>query len=249
MDAQQVAKEGIFKTFRIDENHNAWGDKDDEYADRLYKLMNMDRNPKHATANAYFESARIFLTRVNETEVVDWMYRSDYGVLYLVAKRIIYKHYNQKLMEIKVSVPVGPFTPKDERPQKMEDAVKHFACILPCDKFIVTGSFALYKYGLMSDASDLDIILVNPQPAAMEVLDKLSHEEVPKHIIPNMYTCDVSLIRIMYTGIKVDFLTSSAYIPCKCVELKDGTILSSLEDIVKTKKHYNKLKHWLQLNK
>ena len=50
---------------------------------------------------------------------------------------------------------------------------KHLQLFLPAEEFIITGSAALYKYGLLKSVNDLDIILIKPKDETLEALDRL----------------------------------------------------------------------------
>jgi hypothetical protein len=55
----------------------------------------------------------------------------------------------------------------------LHDTITNLKTMLPASNFVVTGSYTLAKYGLrkMEDVKDLDIILVNPTPAAIELIN------------------------------------------------------------------------------
>ena len=92
---QIIINSQLLTDFNINASHDKWCDNDDEYADRLYRLMNNDKDPKYATEQTYIESAVVFLNNVSKNDINEWMSRSDYGVIYMVAKRIIYKRFKQ----------------------------------------------------------------------------------------------------------------------------------------------------------
>jgi len=56
----------------------------------------------------------------------------------------------------------------------MKALISKLRTMFPAKDFIVTGSYVLAEYGLMSmnDVHDLDIILVNPEPSTIEALNR-----------------------------------------------------------------------------
>ena len=57
----------------------------------------------------------------------------------------------------------------------MKKIIKHFKTLLPCEQFVVTGSYVLALNGIydMSKVKDLDIILVNPTPESLGIISRL----------------------------------------------------------------------------
>ena len=125
--------------------------------------------------------------------------------------------------------------------------IKHFMCILDCDKIIITGSYALNKMGLCKSVKDIDIMLINPSAATIEILKKLAHADESKHLLPVDYPDSIDLFRIMFNGKKVDFFTSPMVPSREYLTLDNGITISTVPDIVRAKKACNRLKDILQL--
>lgn len=129
----------------------------------------------------------------------------------------------------------------------MEEIIKHYQAILPCQDFIVTGSYVNQMLLGIKDVNpgDLDIILVKPEASALETLKRLQEKISPELASnPNYPT---TLFRIKEGGLKIDFFiepTDRAFIT-----LKDNLKVSTLLDTVAAKKSYGRLKDWLQLRK
>lgn len=129
----------------------------------------------------------------------------------------------------------------------MEEIIKHYQAILPCQDFIVTGSYVNQMLLGIKDVNpgDLDIILVKPEASALETLKRLQEKISPELASnPNYPT---TLFRIKEGGLKIDFFiepTDRAFIT-----LKDNLKVSTLLDTVAVKKSYGRLKDWLQLRK
>lgn len=129
----------------------------------------------------------------------------------------------------------------------MEEIIKHYQAILPCQDFIVTGSYVNQMLLGIKDVNpgDLDIILVKPEASALETLKRLQEKISPELASnPNYPT---TLFRIKEGGLKIDFFiepTDRVFIT-----LKDNLKVSTLLDTVAVKKSYGRLKDWLQLRK
>lgn len=129
----------------------------------------------------------------------------------------------------------------------MEEVIKHYQAILPCQDFILTGSYVNQMLLGIKDVNpgDLDIILVKPEASALETLKRLQEKISPELASnPNYPT---TLFRIKEGGLKIDFFiepTDRAFIT-----LKDNLKVSTLLDTVAVKKSYGRLKDWLQLRK
>lgn len=94
MDANEVLRDSLFAKFNISQAHDVWKQGDDALAVRLFTVVSL-KNENDATQKGIYDAAVAFLTKVNNDGIVDWMYRSDYGVLYVIAKQIIFKHFKQ----------------------------------------------------------------------------------------------------------------------------------------------------------
>jgi hypothetical protein len=56
----------------------------------------------------------------------------------------------------------------------MKTLISKLRTMFPAKDFIITGSYVLAEYGLMSmkDVHDIDVILVNPEPSTIEALNR-----------------------------------------------------------------------------
>jgi len=128
--------------------------------------------------------------------------------------------------------------------QKQEETIGKLKLILPCEQFIITGSYALVLYGIikLSDTNDIDIILVNPEPSTIEMLKKFM-EKYPAKTSPNE-TSSVKYI-FMFDDIKIDVFFETKKIITGLVT--ENYTISSVNDIVQAKKSYNRPKDWMQL--
>lgn len=139
---------------------------------------------------------------------------------------------------------------KTESPKTidMEETLKQLRAMLTCEKFIITGSLALKKYGLTNKSDDIDIILVNPTEETIARLKTLQ-DDMPgatKAQIHSETYEDSSLLAIFkWNGIKVDVFGSDGEPSFNL----DGFEYAMILNIVKAKQEANRLKDWLQLRK
>lgn len=128
-----------------------------------------------------------------------------------------------------------------------KEAIKHFKALLPCQQFVVTGSYALQKMGLISEGvgsvNDLDIILVNPTEEAVSILTRLA-EESPAE---TQFNYPKKGIILKFNGTKIDFFFEAQVIATDL--MVDGVFISPADRIVAAKKSYNRDKDWYQLRK
>lgn len=129
----------------------------------------------------------------------------------------------------------------------IKETIKRYEAILPCQDFIVTGSYVTnLLLGLpKGEIGDLDIILVNPDTTALEALKRLQESLSPELASNPIYP--IKMFRIKDSGIKIDFFLESTI--REFITLQDGTKVSPILDIVKAKKSYNRMKDWVQLRK
>ena len=128
-----------------------------------------------------------------------------------------------------------------------KEAIKHFKTLLQCEQFVVTGSYALQKMGLISKGigtvGDLDIILVNPTEEAINILTRLAEEspaETQFHYLKKG-------IILKFNGTKIDFFFETQAIVTDLTV--DGVLISPVNRIIDAKKSYNRDKDWHQLRK
>jgi hypothetical protein len=123
------------------------------------------------------------------------------------------------------------------------EKIKHLKTILPCEQFIVTGSYALSLIGLVDEkkVQDIDIILVNPKDEAKALAESMMKQSPAKTTPYNggsvnaIFTLDGSKIDLFYLDKKQETM--------KLEEFE----IRKLIDIVKAKKHFNRMKDWIQL--
>jgi hypothetical protein len=118
----------------------------------------------------------------------------------------------------------------------------HYKTILPCEQFVVTGTYALQRMGLISDSNDIDIILINPTNEAEEALKRLMNEH-PAKTTPG--SCGVMAI-FMHEQTKIDVFKESKKLETLMV---DGFEISKARSIFEAKKRMGRPKDWLQLAK
>jgi hypothetical protein len=97
-----MTKEELFKKYNINESHNVWNNQIDNWMSiEIYRLMH-DGNlppPDDKSVNWICE----FLDKSNDVEwwIKNVMNRSDWGSLYLTAKRMVYTLADEILNEKK----------------------------------------------------------------------------------------------------------------------------------------------------
>ena len=122
------------------------------------------------------------------------------------------------------------------------EVLKELKTLLPAEKFIVTGSFAFFTYGITpgSVVKDLDIILVNPTESAKEVITNMQKDFPAK----TSASGGSDLIGIFMKGsYKVDVFSRCAE---PCLEI-NGLLYATIPHIIAAKKEHNRLKDWMQL--
>lgn len=126
----------------------------------------------------------------------------------------------------------------------LEGIAKNLEIILQADAFIVTGSMALRKYGLVAKNHDIDIILVNPTENTLDTLGSLERAApVGMQNTENDYDVSELVAQFIYHGVKVDVFRHA---DAKCL-LIDGLHYSFISDIIKAKKICNRHKDWALL--
>jgi hypothetical protein len=107
---------------------------------------------------------------------------------------------------------------------------------------VVTGSTALYYMGLVDEASDLDIILVNPTDETKNILERLQKDN-PAKTSPKE-NCEVNFI-FNYDGIKVDIFFLQKKVDTMLQV--NGFAISKISTIIEAKKRFSRMKDWVQL--
>lgn len=127
----------------------------------------------------------------------------------------------------------------------MEQIIKHFKTILPCDQFVVTGSYVLALNGLVDKPKDLDIILYKPKEGVIDLLKELQKTQPAKTKAPeNSKKGLISIIE--HQGVKIDFFISQ--IKIDAINVGDYEI-STIKGIVEAKKNIGRIKDYYQLLK
>lgn len=139
---------------------------------------------------------------------------------------------------------LGSTTTVAEKQKAVEDAIMHFKAVVKCEHLIVTGSYALYKYGLITAFSDLDLLVVNPTTEAKQIIIDLQKTDDSKHLISD-YAASFNVYRILFNGIKIDFHCVNLAEPFMLLD--SGIKLATIKGIVKAKLKANRLKDLLQL--
>ena len=119
-------------------------------------------------------------------------------------------------------------------------AIDHFKKLLPCDQFIITGSFGWKLLGLVQNVKDLDIILVNPTESAMNSLDALrepNNSDYPAN--PNQY-------KVKFGTLIIDFYVKKTKIDT--IDLANGLSIASIKGTIRAKKQYGRMKDFYQLS-
>lgn len=94
-----MTKEDLFKKYTIDETHNIWNEQIDNWMSiEIYRIMHDGNLPMENDLTVLWIPA--FLDRIHrfDKEIIK---RTDFGNLYLTAKRMIYKFSDQILNENK----------------------------------------------------------------------------------------------------------------------------------------------------
>lgn len=126
----------------------------------------------------------------------------------------------------------------------MKKVIEHLNKLISCDKIIYTGSFALNLMGITEKVKDLDVIVVNPSTDTLAVLERL---HTP--YIKTDYPKDPGQFRIVVDSVSVDIWVETNKME-DCLEVNyDGLTINiaKVNNIVKAKKRYKRLKDILQL--
>jgi hypothetical protein len=124
----------------------------------------------------------------------------------------------------------------------MEWHIKQLKTVLPCEKFVVTGSYALYLMGLCDRPdNDLDIILIKPSATALEVA-KRYQEENPAKTKP-LENSSLKSIFIL-EQVKIDIFVQDENIETINI---DGLDVTKADHIFKAKKGMGRMKDFVQL--
>jgi len=125
----------------------------------------------------------------------------------------------------------------------MRDIIKTLKTLLPCEQFVVTGSYALNKFGLSDKVGDLDIIVVNPTEEALNIMNRMAADFPAK----TQFNYKEKGFIFMMNDVKVDIFVKKELVVTDITA--DGVLISTVSHIVKEKKSINRMKDWLQLRK
>jgi len=120
-----------------------------------------------------------------------------------------------------------------------EEIIKHYKTIFDCEQFVVTGSYALQRYGLLDKSDDLDLIIVNPKKETTELIQRLVKEQ------PSKTSGSGNPYIFQHGEIKIDVFVLTQKIVS--IKLEEGFELSTIKRIVDEKKKMNRSKDWIQL--
>lgn len=95
-----MTQQELFKKYSIDESHNIWESIDSWMSIEIYRIMHNGNLPNEADL-----SLKYVIDFLNKSNDMMWwgdnvMCRNDWGGLYLTAKRMVYRFYEQILNEI-----------------------------------------------------------------------------------------------------------------------------------------------------
>lgn len=128
-----------------------------------------------------------------------------------------------------------------------EEIIKQLKALLPCEQFVVTGSYALQQMGLVTKAmgavGDIDIILVNPTEESVNILTRLQSEFPAK----TKFEYEKKGFIFVQDGVKIDVFIESVKEETEL--MFNGILLAKVDHIINAKKSYNRMKDWIQLRK
>lgn len=126
----------------------------------------------------------------------------------------------------------------------------HFKTVLPAEDFVATGTFALKTLGFDIKVKDLDIVLVKPAMATLEVLENLEKSNPPKNLLTGYPTAlgEKKVFRFIHEGVELDVFISHKGVP-HTVRTGCGIKIADLNYIINAKKGLNRPKDYMQLLK
>jgi hypothetical protein len=122
-----------------------------------------------------------------------------------------------------------------------EEIIKHYITLLACEQFAVTGSYALYRMGLVPSFSDLDITLYKPAPGIEDILTRLAKDNPAK---TSSYG-EGSFI-FLHEGLKIDVFMVPQ--PLRVLQV-DGFNITDAAEVIRAKKRIGRVKDAVQLFK
>jgi hypothetical protein len=123
----------------------------------------------------------------------------------------------------------------------MKDAILKLKTLLPASDFIITGSYVLSQYGLMPKemVKDIDIILVKPEPTAVNNMVNFQ-KDFPAKTKP----IKSDFFIFMFDDIKIDVFVDDNF--KESTLLIDGIKHANISYIIKAKMTIGRMKDWLQ---
>ena len=124
-----------------------------------------------------------------------------------------------------------------------KEVLRELKVLLPCEQFVVTGSYALQQMGLVTESSDLDIILVNPTDESKNILERFQAE----YPALTKFEYESRGYIFMKGELKIDIFIETIK---EETELTiDGILIAKINHIIGAKKSYGRIKDWFQLRK
>lgn len=130
---------------------------------------------------------------------------------------------------------------------RFEETIKQLKTLLPCKKFVITGSYALAAMGIVEpqEVKDLDIVLIIEtahEDEVTKILGRLCDNFPPIHgkNYPGERT-----FRFIYNKINVDIFLRYQDSPGELTH--KGHYISTVLPLINAKKSYNRSKDWVQL--
>jgi hypothetical protein len=154
---------------------------------------------------------------------------------------------------------------------KLDETIATLKTMLPADDFILTGSYVLAKYGLVSwdKVADLDIILVKPNPETIDTLNRFMKdfpapstarlkalpvptpeiEEVKEKPVGKFAKFGIATPSklqaiFLYNKVKIDVFIEDNF--SETTLLIDGIKHATIPHILNAKKMYGRMKDWMQ---
>ena len=128
-------------------------------------------------------------------------------------------------------------------PKQIKETINLLQKVLIADEFIVTGSFALFRYGLYPTKAiqDLDILLVNPTEGTMCLIKGLMKDEPAKTSTKGKGELKAIF---MFNGVKVDVFS----VKLEPFVIMDGVKYATITHIINAKKEVGRLKDFTALH-
>ena len=129
-----------------------------------------------------------------------------------------------------------------DKVKHLNNVIDHFTKLLNCERLVVTGSYALYRYGLLDTIKDLDIIIMKPDSASLQLLEDMRIENKTDYPDSKMH------IRVNTLDVDIDFFIFDN-VWGESLLLDNGMYLQTPREIAIAKRQFSSLKQVLQLKK